>query len=101
MSQASSSNYQNHGDDPQSIRARAHARASWTVRKFRLGAEPSDDLSASTTAEQRLAMMWELTLEAWALAGLPIPAYPRASAPVRLVDLGIDERGLARRGANS
>ena len=57
-------------------------RADWPVRRFSLGAEPGDDLSGSTTAEERLAMLWPLTLEAWALAGLPIPSYTRAAAPV-------------------
>jgi len=32
-------------------------RGSWPVRKFRLGSEPSDDLSDSTTAEERLEMI--------------------------------------------
>lgn len=57
-------------------------RSAWPVRKYRLGSEPSDDLSASTTAEERLAMMWPLALEAWALTGAPLPDYPRERAPV-------------------
>ena len=57
-------------------------RRSWPVRVFKLGEEPSDDLSGSTTAEQRLAMVWSLTLEAWALAGLPMPTYARHEAPI-------------------
>jgi hypothetical protein len=52
------------------------------VHKYRLGAEPSDDLRASTSAEQRLAMVWQLTLEAWALTGKPLPTYERRNAPV-------------------
>jgi hypothetical protein len=51
----------------------------------RLGSEPSDDLSASTTAEQRLDMMWPLALEAWSLCGRPLPAYERGETPVRLI----------------
>jgi hypothetical protein len=66
-------------------RRRAAARRSWPVRRYALGSEPSDDLSASTTAEERLAMVWPLTLEAWSLAGLPIPDYDRRNAPVRVV----------------
>lgn len=31
--------------------------------------------------EDRLAMMWGLAQEAWAVAGLPIPDYRRADAP--------------------
>jgi hypothetical protein len=57
-------------------------RGSWPVRVFRLGSEPPDDLSDSTTAEERLAMVWALSLEAWQLAGLPLPEYTRAEIPV-------------------
>ncbi len=63
--------------------ARALARRSWPVRTFRLGAEPGDDLSAFTTPEERLAMMWPLALEAWELTGRPVPAYAREETPVR------------------
>lgn len=58
-------------------------RGSWPVRRHRLGLEPSDDLSDSTTAERRLEMMWPLALEAWALSGQPLPEYARHKAPVR------------------
>jgi len=44
--------------------------------------EDRADLSASTTPEQRLAMVWELTKEAWAWARLPLPAYDRSTIPV-------------------
>jgi hypothetical protein len=49
---------------------------------YRLGAEPGDDLSGTTTAEERLAMMWPLALEAWTLAGLSVPGYARHETPV-------------------
>ena len=64
-------------------RARALARRSWPVRKLRLGDEPGDDLSATTTAEERLAMMWPLAVEAWSLTGRQMPEYRREDAPVR------------------
>ena len=60
-------------------------RHRWPVQKYRLGHEPGDDLSGTTTAEERLAMMWPLTLEAWALAGLEIPTYDRGEAVVRVI----------------
>jgi hypothetical protein len=63
-------------------------RGSWPVRVYRLGAEPSDDLSASTTPEERLAMMWPLAVEAFSLSGRPTRAYRRADAPVVLRRLG-------------
>lgn len=62
---------------------RASRRRGWIVRKYVLGQEPGDDLSASTTAEERLAMMWPLALEAWALSGAGVPDYDRRQAPVR------------------
>jgi len=65
-----------------SAQERADARRSWPVRKHRLGEEPSEDLSASTTAAERLGMMWRLTQDAWAMTGRPIPDYPREEMPV-------------------
>ena len=62
---------------------RAAARKNWPIEKHRLGEEPSDDLRDSTTAEERLKMMWRLTLEAWSLTDRPMPDYSRSEAPVR------------------
>ena len=58
------------------------ARGAWPVRRYRLGEEPGDDLSGSTTAEERLAMMPGLAAEAWALTGAPLPRYERRDTPV-------------------
>ena len=63
-------------------------RRSWPVRVHRLGDAPGDDLSATTTVDERLAMMWPLAQEAWALTGLPVPAYARHQAPVGRRRLG-------------
>ena len=65
--------------------ARRAARAQWPVRKFRLADEPGPDLSETTTATERLAMMWSLARDAWTLAGRTIPDYPRDRMPVRVV----------------
>ena len=54
------------------------------MRVYRLGAEPPDDLGATSTPEERLAMMWPLALEAFSLTGRPFPAYRRAETPVAL-----------------
>jgi len=67
---------------------RAQGRASWPVRVFRLDEGPGDDLSGSTTPEERLAMMEGLALEAWTLSRRPFPEYRRADAPVRVRALG-------------
>lgn len=63
---------------------KASERRSWPVRVFKLGEEPGDDLSGSTSAEQRLAMVWESTLDAWAVAGLPIPTYCHHETPISM-----------------
>jgi len=52
------------------------------VRAYRLGDEPGDDLSASTTASERVAMVWTLSARMWELSGRPRPAYTRATMPV-------------------
>jgi len=59
-------------------------RSHWPVRVYRLGEEPGDDLSALTTPAERLALVWELTLRAWALMGRPIPSYSRDRMPVEV-----------------
>jgi hypothetical protein len=50
---------------------------------FRLGEEPGDNLSAVTTAEQRLEIVAELSRRMWELTGRQIPTYERARIPVR------------------
>jgi hypothetical protein len=57
----------------------------WSARIYRLGEEPGDDLSAVTTAEERLAMVAELSRRMWSLTGRPAPVYQRAGIPARLV----------------
>lgn len=55
------------------------------MRRFALGAEPSEYIGDQTSAEERLAMMGELALEAWSLSGRTLPSYERASVPGRVV----------------
>lgn len=64
---------------------RARARGSWqiSIRSLRAGAD--EDLSGSTTAEERIAMMWPLAIAAWSLSGAPIDGYSRSQAPGRLL----------------
>lgn len=59
-----------------------NGRGSWPIRRYRLGEEPRDDQSELSTPEERLAMMWDLALDAWSLMGRPIPDYPRNETPV-------------------
>ncbi|MDP9177664.1 MAG: hypothetical protein M3O61_08295 [Gemmatimonadota bacterium] len=62
-------------------------RSTLQVRIFQLGAEPAEDLSATTTPSERLAMVGRLSEDAWLLAGLPMPGYSRQQIPVRRVTL--------------
>jgi hypothetical protein len=64
---------------------RRSARRAAPIRAYRLGEEPTDDLSAITTAEQRLAMVAELSRRMWELTGRGIPTYERARIPVHVV----------------
>jgi hypothetical protein len=64
---------------------RAARRASWPISIHRQGSEPGEDLSATTTAEERLAMVWELSVRAWALSGREWPEYERNTMPGRVI----------------
>jgi len=58
-------------------------RRDWPVHVYPLGAEPGDDLSATTSAAERVAMVWALTLEVWELSGRDSAALlSRASAGI-------------------
>lgn len=61
------------------------ASGPWSARVYHLGEEPIENLSAITTAEQRLAMVGELTARMWALTGRPLPSYDRREMPVAVV----------------
>jgi len=60
---------------------RRRARAAWPVRKVALGSEELVDPRDTTTVDERVALVWQLTREAWSFQGLPIPDYPRSAAP--------------------
>lgn len=64
---------------------RAAARSDWPVRAYRLRQQPSENLADSTSASERLAMMWELARQAWSLTGRELPDYPREEAPGRVI----------------
>lgn len=72
-------------DRDEQRRARARARAAWPITRHELREEPVDDLLARTTARERFAMVWSLTLDAWALRGEAIPDYDRQNAPGKMV----------------
>ena len=64
------------------------ARSNWPVKVYRLGEEPSSDLSESTSPEERLAMMWELAERSWVLAGRSFPEYDRENVPGQVLRKG-------------
>lgn len=64
---------------------RARKRRSWPVVVTTLRDQPTDDLSASTTLEERIAMMRPLALAAWQVAGLALPRYRRSRTPIRIL----------------
>jgi hypothetical protein len=68
---------------PTDREARAALRKTWPGGKYRLGEEPGANLRRRTTAEERLAMMWPLALDAWGLSGRPIPRYARHETPLK------------------
>ncbi len=70
---------------------RSGARANMPVRAYRLGEEPGDDLSAVTTADERFAMVWELSARMWALTGKPMVTYARSELPVKVIRRGVCE----------
>ena len=67
---------------------RAAERGAWPVSRFRLGEEPGDDLSDSTSVSERIAMMWPLAESGWRIAGRDLPAYDRSNIPGRLFPPG-------------
>lgn len=68
--------------DEDALRARAAARAAWPGHKGTLAdAHDAVDLSATTSVDERLAMMWPLSRDAWAASGRPFPTYSRAEMP--------------------
>jgi hypothetical protein len=69
-------------------RARALARAHWPGVLTTL--EEQDDAVIVThgTAAERVGMVWQITLDAWASSGRPLPEYTRATMPGRLIRRG-------------
>jgi hypothetical protein len=80
-------------DDDRARAERRAARRSWPIRVYKLGEEPPDDLSATTTAAERLAMMWPLARQAWAFTGRPFPSYERSEMPIRVVPSPVRKKG--------
>ncbi len=60
-------------------------RAAIRARLFPLAGRAEDDLSACTTAAERVALVAVLTREAWALSKRVIPDYQRSELPITVI----------------
>lgn len=61
---------------------RRAARRYWPGAKLTLKAsEASANAPPASTPSERVAMVWQLTLDAWAMSGAPLPTYTRAAMP--------------------
>jgi hypothetical protein len=68
----------------ESSEAAKMARGQWLVRKGRLGDPELETQWPPTTPEERLAMVWPLTIQAWALRGEDVSKRPFARDVVRI-----------------
>ena len=60
-------------------------RRSTPARVYRLGDEPRDNLSSTTTADERLEMVALLSRRMWELTGQAFVRHDRATLPVRVI----------------
>lgn len=67
---------------------RRRARAAWPIRQVALGSEELADPRIPDSVDERIAMVWTLTRQQWAFAGLEIPRYSRAEMPGRVIRRG-------------
>jgi len=67
---------------------RRQARANWPIRRVALRDETLTDARDTSTVDERLALVWVLTLRQWEFAGRPLPTYARAAMPGRLIRTG-------------
>jgi tRNA A37 threonylcarbamoyladenosine synthetase subunit TsaC/SUA5/YrdC len=76
--------------DESERRARAEARANWPGSLTTLAEQSDAAIVLHGTPGERVAMVWQITLDAWASSGKPLPEYTRANMPGRLVRRGTD-----------
>jgi hypothetical protein len=62
-------------------------RDQMTVRVVPLRSNEAGDARVGGTADERLALVTELSRRAWQLTGKPFPSYTRATMPVRVTTL--------------
>lgn len=59
-----------------------------TARLVPLDSDEAGDGRVAGTASERLALLSDLSRRMWELTKRPVPAYTRATMPVRLTTLG-------------
>jgi hypothetical protein len=64
---------------------RARARSQWPGELTTLEQQSDAALVLHGTPGERVAMVWRITLDAWAMSGRPMPEYERANMPGRLI----------------
>lgn len=70
--------------DEEARRVRVLARGSLPIRRVALADEQSPSV-AHLDISERIAMVWSVTLDAWASSGRALPTYDRANMPGRVV----------------
>ncbi len=63
------------------------ARRQMTYRVVSLHDSKARDARLGATVAERLEMVRELSLMAWAASGRPFPSYTRSEMPIRLAKL--------------
>jgi hypothetical protein len=62
-------------------------RSRMTARVVPLRSDEAGDARVGGTAEERLALLAELSRRMWALTQRPLPSYTRSTMPVKLSTL--------------
>jgi len=67
---------------------RASQRGSWPGSLTTLAEQADAAIVRGGTPGERVAMVWRVTLDAWASSGRPLPSYTRAEMPGRVLRSG-------------
>ncbi len=70
-------------DPEETVEERAERRRqTWTIQRV-----PVDTAmqAADSSVAQRVARMWQLSIDPWVLRGEPLPSYTRAEMPGRVI----------------
>lgn len=68
--------------------ARAHDRSGWPGALTSFAEQPDAAIVLHGSASDRIAMVWRVTLDVYASAGLTMPCYRRADMPGRVIRAG-------------